>query len=213
MTHLWSDSVTQSGSTQLNVQAQSDSSVPLSDVPVIRKGTALAAKVYRKTTHHGRYLISNLTIRCVWKEVEFRTSTICRERQDLLIKLVALDVIFSSTVIPEVSMTRLLIPRAAFSRIKKESLWDLCMSHVSMAFRRIKRTVNRYDNRMIFKTKHILSSPLMKTRPEGDPQETAQCVRTIPCGCGTSHIDETDRLMQPHEYRNNLKEGLLENQN
>jgi hypothetical protein len=33
----------------------------------------------------------------------------------------------------------------------------------------------------------------MKTRSERDPQQTAQCVCSIPCECGRSYIGETDR--------------------
>jgi hypothetical protein len=52
----------------------------------------------------------------------------------------------------------------------------------------------------------------MRTRPERDPQQTAQCVYSIPCECGRSYIGETGRLLavQLHEHRHNLKEGLLE---
>jgi hypothetical protein len=51
---------------------------------------------------------------------------------------------------------------------------------------------NRYDIRPIFKTKQSLRSSLMKTRPEVDPQQTAQCVFSIPSECGGSYIGETD---------------------
>jgi hypothetical protein len=47
-----------------------------------------------------------------------------------LIKLVAWDVIFSSAVIPKVTLTRLLIKRAAVIQIKRKSLWALCISYV-----------------------------------------------------------------------------------
>jgi hypothetical protein len=52
----------------------------------------------------------------------------------------------------------------------------------------------------------------MKTRPEGDPLQTAQCVYRTPCECGRSYIGETGRplAMRLREHRHNLKEGLLE---
>jgi hypothetical protein len=51
----------------------------------------------------------------------------------------------------------------------------------------------------------------MKTRPERDPQETAQCVYSIPCESGRSYIGETRRPLAVRlcEHRHNLK-GLLE---
>jgi hypothetical protein len=52
----------------------------------------------------------------------------------------------------------------------------------------------------------------MKTRPERDPLQTAQCNYSIPCECGRSYIGETGRLLAVRfrEHRQNLKDGLLE---
>jgi hypothetical protein len=52
----------------------------------------------------------------------------------------------------------------------------------------------------------------MRTRPERDMQQMAQCVCSIPCECGRSYIGETGRplAVQLYEHRHNLKEGLLE---
>jgi hypothetical protein len=52
----------------------------------------------------------------------------------------------------------------------------------------------------------------MNIRPERELLQMAQCVYSIPCECGGSYIDETDRslAMRHHEYKWNLKEGLLE---
>jgi predicted GIY-YIG superfamily endonuclease len=71
---------------------------------------------------------------------------------------------------------------------------------------------NRYNIRTIFKTKHTLSSSRMKTRPERDQQQTAQCVYSIPCECGRSYIGETGRPLAVRlcEHRHNIKDGLLE---
>jgi hypothetical protein len=38
------------------MEIESDSAIPFLDVLVIKKGTTLATKVYRKPTHTGRYL-------------------------------------------------------------------------------------------------------------------------------------------------------------
>jgi predicted GIY-YIG superfamily endonuclease len=52
----------------------------------------------------------------------------------------------------------------------------------------------------------------MKTRPERDPQQTAQCVYIISCECGRRYIGETGRplAVRLRGHRHNLKEGLLE---
>jgi hypothetical protein len=52
----------------------------------------------------------------------------------------------------------------------------------------------------------------MKTGPEWDPQQTAQCIYSIPCECGRSYIGETGRplAMRLREHRHNLQQGLLE---
>jgi hypothetical protein len=77
--------------------------------------------------------------------------------------------------------------------------------------KKFKHIGNQYNIMTIFKTKHILRSPI-KTRLERDPQQMAQCAYSIPCECGRGYIGETDRplAMRLHEQRNNLKEGLLE---
>jgi hypothetical protein len=50
----------------------------------------------------------------------------------------------------------------------------------------------------------------MKTRPERNPQQTAQCIYSIPCECGRSYIDETGRplAVRLREHRHNLEEEL-----
>jgi predicted GIY-YIG superfamily endonuclease len=47
---------------------------------------------------------------------------------------------------------------------------------------------------------------------ERDPQQTAQCVYSIPCECGRSYIGETGRplVVRLREHRHNLQQGLLE---
>jgi predicted GIY-YIG superfamily endonuclease len=51
----------------------------------------------------------------------------------------------------------------------------------------------------------------MKTRPKTDPQQTAECVYSIPCEFGRSYIGETGRplAVRLREHRHNLKEGLF----
>jgi hypothetical protein len=66
--------------------------------------------------------------------------------------------------------------------------------------------------RTTFKTKHTLRSSLMKTRPEREPLQTAQCIYSILCECGRSYIGETGRplAVRFREHRRSLQQGLLE---
>jgi hypothetical protein len=52
----------------------------------------------------------------------------------------------------------------------------------------------------------------MKTKPERDPSQTAQCVYSIPCGCDRSYNGETGRPLAVKllAHRYNFKEGLIE---
>jgi hypothetical protein len=52
----------------------------------------------------------------------------------------------------------------------------------------------------------------MKTMPERDPQQTAQCIYSIPCECDRNYISETDRTLavRLREHRHNLQQGLIE---
>jgi hypothetical protein len=52
----------------------------------------------------------------------------------------------------------------------------------------------------------------MRTRPEGNPQQTAQCICSIPCECGGSYFGETGTQLdiRLREYGHSLKVGRLE---
>jgi hypothetical protein len=67
------------------------------------------------------------------------------------------------------------------SRPNKEQqpLASVYIPYVKGVSEKFNRIGNRYNIRTIFKTKHILRSSLMKTRPERDPQPTAQYVCSI----------------------------------
>jgi hypothetical protein len=76
-------------SIQFPMEIESESAIPFLYVLVIRKGTTMAIKVYRKPTHLGQYLNfrSNHAPhvkRGLIRSLHNRASTICQERQDLL---------------------------------------------------------------------------------------------------------------------------------
>jgi hypothetical protein len=77
---------------------------------------------------------------------------------------------------------RIRIPMVSVVWTKRQSLWVLCISQMWGVFQRKFESIrNWYNIKTIFKTKHTLRSSLMKTRPERDPQQTAQCIYSIPC--------------------------------
>jgi hypothetical protein len=75
---------------------------------------------------------------------------------------------------------------------------------------KFKRIGNRYNIKTIFKTKYALRDILMRTRPISEPQQTAQCIYSIPCEFGRSYIGEPGRPLAVKEHRHNVKNGLLE---
>jgi hypothetical protein len=94
---------------------------------------------------------------------------------------------------------------------KKEAkpLGFVCIAYVKGVSEKFKRIGNGYNIRTMFRTQHTLRSSLMRTRPQRDPQQTAQCVYSVPCECGRSYMGETGRplVVRLREHRRNLKEG------
>jgi hypothetical protein len=72
--------------------------------------------------------------------------------------------------------------------------------------------VDRRNITMSYKSEHTLWNSVMKTRPETDPQQTAERVHSIPCECGRSYIGETDRplVMRLREHRHRVKDVLID---
>jgi hypothetical protein len=105
------------------------------------KGMTLASKVYRKPTHTGQYLNFKSNYPSHVKSglilsLHNTASTICQEWHDLFNEIGSWDVIFSSTVILNISLTRLLIPWVAVIWIKGKSLLALCIPHMWRVFQR-----------------------------------------------------------------------------
>jgi hypothetical protein len=200
------------------MEIESDSAIAFLDVLVIRKETTLATKVYRKPTHTVRYLSFNSNHpphveRGLIQSLHSRASTICQERQDLAKEISNLRSDLQLNGYPEGYIDSVINSKGS-SRLNKEQmpLGYVYISYVKGVSEKSKRIGNRYNIRTIFKTKHILRSSLMKTRPERDPLQTAQCIYSIRCECGRSYFRETGRplavLLREHRY--SLQHGLLE---
>jgi hypothetical protein len=83
----------------------------------------------------------------------------------------------------------------------EKPLGSVYTPYVKSVSEKLKHIGNWYNIRTIFKIKQTLRSSHMKTRQERDLQQTAQCIYTIPCDCGTSYISKPGRplAMQLHE--------------
>jgi hypothetical protein len=162
------------------MEIESGSAIAFLDVLVIKKGTTLATKVYRKPTHAGRYLNFNSNYpphvkRGLIQSLHNRASTICQERQDLAKKISNLRSDLQLNGYPQGFIDSVINSKGS-SRLNEEQkpLGSVYMPYVKGVSEKFKRIGNRYNIRTIFKTKHTLRSSLMKTRPERDPQQTAQ---------------------------------------
>jgi hypothetical protein len=126
---------------QFTMETESENVIAPLNVLVAREETTLATKFHRKPTHTGRYLNSNSNYlphvkRGTIQSLHNRASAICQEWQDLVKEIAAWEVISSSVVIPEVSLTWSLIPRVAVVWVKNRSLWALRVSRMWTAFPR-----------------------------------------------------------------------------
>jgi hypothetical protein len=100
------------------------------------------------------------------------------------------------------------------SRLSEEQkpLGSVYIPYIKSVLEKFRRLGTHYNIRTIFKSKHTLRSSHMKTRPERDPLQRAQCIYSIPCECGRSCIGETGRplAVRHREHRRNLQQGRLE---
>jgi hypothetical protein len=74
---------------------------------------------------------------------------------------------------------------------EEKPLGSVYIPNVKGVSEKFRRTGNPYNIGTIFKTKDTLRSSLMKSRPERDPQQMAQCIYNIPRECGRIYTDET----------------------
>jgi hypothetical protein len=121
-------------------------------------------------------------------------------------------VISNSTVIPKVSSTQSLIPRAAVVWMKSESLWTLCISHMWMVFQRSSNAYGTDTTSGQSSKQTLLGVHSWKPGPKEIRYRRHSASYSIPCECGRSYIGETSRplAVRLREHRHNLHQGLLE---
>jgi hypothetical protein len=115
----------------------------------------------------------------------------CQARQDLFNEVSSLRSDLQPSGYPQ-GFTGSAIICNGSGRLNKEQkrLGSVYIPYVKTVSEKFKPIGNRYNTRTIFETKHTLRSSLMKTRPERDPLQTAQCIYSIPRECGRSYTGE-----------------------
>jgi hypothetical protein len=121
------------------MEIESDSAIALLDVLVIREGTTLANKVYRKHTHTGRYLnLSSYNPPHVKtgliQSLHNRAATICQERQDVVKEIRSLRSDLQLNGYPQGYIDSVINSKGS-SRLNKEqkSLGSVYIPHVKAA--------------------------------------------------------------------------------
>jgi hypothetical protein len=183
-------------------------------VLVIRKEATMATTDYGKPKHTGRHLNHSFhVIRSLIQSLHNRAPTICQEGLVWFKEINSLRSYLQLSGYPQGFLDSVINSKGS-SRLNKEQkpLGSVYIPYVKGVSETFKRTGNRCNIRTIFKTKHNLSSSLMKTRPEREPVQMAQWIYSIPCECGRSYTGETGRplAVRLREHRHNLKDGLLE---
>jgi hypothetical protein len=203
---------------QFTVEIESDSAISFLDVLVIRKGTTLATKIYRKLAHTGRYL--NLKSnhlphvkRGLVQSLQKRASTICQEQQDLFNEITILRRDLQLSGYHQVFINSVINSKGnSHPNTEEKPLGSVYILYVKGVSQKFTFIGNRYNIGRLYKTEHILRSSLMETMPERDPQQTSHCVCGIPCECSRSCVGETGRplALWIHEHRHSFKEAILE---
>jgi hypothetical protein len=135
------------------MEIESDSAIAFLDVLVIRKGTTLGTKVYRKPTHTVRYLSfsSNHPPRVkrgLFQSLHSRASTICQERQDLVKEISNLRSDLKLNGYPQ-SFINSVINSKGISRLNEEQkpLGSVYIPYVKGVSEKFKCIGNRYNIR------------------------------------------------------------------
>jgi hypothetical protein len=156
--------------------------IPLCIFLSTENGRKWPLKVYTKSTDNRHHNFGSnhppRVNRVIIHSLHSRDSIIWQEAPHILNELTTWDVTFGSELIPNGSMSHILIPSVAvFQKEEKRScmcVLILCVTRISRTFG---RTENRYNTGIIFTTNHTCRSSLMRTRPEGSPQQTAQWMK------------------------------------
>jgi hypothetical protein len=154
-------------SIQFTMEIESDSAILFLDVLVIRKGTTLATKVYRKPTHTGRYLNFRSNHlphvkRGLIQSLHNRASTICQERHDLLNEISNLKHDFQLNGYPQGFIDSVINSKgSSHPNTEEKPLGSVYIPHVKGVSEKFKHIGNRYNIRMIVKTKHKRRSSLI----------------------------------------------------
>jgi hypothetical protein len=174
------------------MEAETASAILFLDVMVMRKGCTMDTKVYRKHTHWplSPFPIESPTTfekrSCAEPEPQIyyhmqKPQDHCNETDVLIhdLQLDAYPIGFTDSVIN-------IYKRSDYLKKEGKPLSFISINYTRGVSERFKSTVNKYNIRTVFKTTHTLRNSHMRTRLKGSPQETVNCVCSIPCQCGRS---------------------------
>jgi hypothetical protein len=71
---------------------------------------------------------------------------------------------------------------------KQNTSWHYSHPYAKDTPEKVRCTGNQYHIRMVFKTKHTISSSLVNTTPDRDLLDMRHCVNSTPCECGRNYF-------------------------
>jgi hypothetical protein len=148
---------------QFTMEIELDSVIPSLDVLVIRNKPMLATKVHRKAAHTGQYLIFNsnhpsYVKRGYHQRLHKRVSTLCQQYQDLGNGINSLRHDLQQNGYPQ-GFTDSVVNSKGSSHLSKEgkAVGSVYMPYVKVVSEKFNCIGNRYNIRMIFRTKNMPS--------------------------------------------------------
>jgi hypothetical protein len=168
--------------------------LPFLDILVMKRGPKLTMKVYRKSTHTGRYLHCKSNYphhvkRGVFHSLVKRAKVICKNQKDFKNKIKNLRHDLMLNEYRKEFVDSIMKPSTrncpSSDAIYQGTVIIQYVTGISEKFRHIG---NRFNLRTIFKTKHTFRGTLMKTGLVRDAQQMKECVYSIQCDCGRCYI-------------------------
>ena len=214
---------------QFTMEKEHDGELSFLDVLVIREGSRLGHKVYRKPTHTDRYLHKNSNHhpcqkRGVIKSLTERARRNC-EHKYIDEELKHLQEAFLANGYTKKEITRALKPsNKPDNKSAKTSTQTAFLQYIPNITDRIGKLLGKYDIKTVYKPTRKVQNTLRSAKDYRDPK-TSGGVYRIPCSCGQVYIGTTKRStntrLQEHKRccrlqqrdKSSVAEHALENPN
>jgi len=201
------------------MEVETDSGIPFLDMLVIRKGSTLDTRSTENPKTPAVISISKRIIHHMWKEELCRVHITellshAKSNQTALTKLIFWDTSCSLSAYPIRFLDSVINRYKRNIRLKKEvlPLGFISIRYTTGDSEPFKRIAKKCNIRNIFKKRYSMRNSLIRTRPIRAPQQTANCVWSIPCECGRSYIGETGRMWEVRirKHRQNWRGGHMD---